>query len=255
VTEEPDSVAAFERYVLGRRAWMGILSIGAGVGMLLLGGVLALQTMRHSFGGQPPLHAMVALLLLGVGAIVIAFKLFRGGYIDDAGNWVEQPRVPWRMVLVRGGIAALVVTALVGWPLGLFKLPPPVSMCRELLPVDELSAIVHQPLDARLHGNHLECYALYEPSEGREIADLTVRHTNLYDGWIDNQLSRERDNHPPDSPLDVGEHGVIIHRGTATIIAFTHGGHGAKLTLGSAFHDAEVAQVLAALRKHLGALE
>jgi len=252
---EPDPVAAFERGLLKRRAWGGVLLIGAGIGMLLLGGVLLLWTGRGKFGYHPPIRIAAALLVLGVGAVAYSFRVFRGGYIDENNQWIEQARVPWRMVATYGALFALAVVAIAGWPLGFYDRAPDTSRCRELLPVDELAAIAGTPLEVQFSAGGRRCGARYMAS-GKYLATVEVEHdiADGYRGWIDDELSRARDSGPLETPLGFADQGVIVRSKHDTRIALRVGSSGARIGLGPEFDDARVAQVIDKLRIHLSTL-
>jgi hypothetical protein len=253
---DPTAEAA-ERYFLRRRAWGGIITAGAGLAMLAVGSLLMVWMIqgRFRFEHHPPLRSIVLLWILGLSALAFAFKVFRGGYVDERGAWVDRPRVPWRIVLTRAGGLAIVGAAIVAWPLGLYRRGPDVSTCYALLQPDELSAIAHASLVAHDNGNDLECTITLSTNDRRPAASVHVRHSELYDGWIRDQLARTRDSHAPETQLYFGDSGVVIHDRDWSTIAFLHGGRGAKVSLGPVFHDAEVAQVLELLKARLTALE
>jgi hypothetical protein len=69
-------------------------------------------------------------------------------------------------------------------------------------------------------------------NNGEPVAYVRIRQSGLYDRWISDQLSRNRDSRAPETRLGFGELGVVIHDHRATTIAFVDAGHGAKVSLG-----------------------
>ena len=257
---EGDYEAKLLRAVMMRRLVMGVGALTFAVCSVAFACFTAYAMYDGAFrGARLPLRMIVIGLVLGLLFGLAGVVTLRRGEIDlDSGTVHGGEPVPVKLVAGATALVTLVVALLAAWPLGVYGwIGGRFSKCRELVTMEELSALAGQPLEA---GELSEADADVEvctlrimaPGDESPVAAISV-HEDHFRGGYDFKRARLSEETPVP---DLGTEALRGRGGGYHHVGFLVAPSGAWVQLSEeAFDDADVEAVIERLRERASMIE